>query len=168
MAAKFEQIASTQLIVSGCVLFGASFLIGPAHARPAVSFPNPPTQMNQSTPYVPQPSYAPPSSATPGVMPAHEAVRTHSDQQRGRSTVARSMLESSSPACGYYGCARAYPWTFSSYAAPAVTPASVYTASAVWSPGYYDYASGQLGRGRPPLEGMRDVPGITGIEGAHH
>ena len=157
---RFERIALAQPLAGGCaVVFGACVLIQHAQAQQQVAPPPPPPappppppvfNPSPSNTTVPQPSYKSISPTTPGVVPGSEVTspvneeppsttarsgRTsvadtrsvHHHHHRGRSVVAGH--------CGYYGCVRFYPWG--------------YYASARWFPGYYDYAPGQLGRGRP-------------------
>ena len=71
---RFEQIALTQLSLSGCaIVFGACVLIARAQAQyvppPA---PLPPLVFNPSSPYtVPQPSYIPITPTTPSTAPGY-------------------------------------------------------------------------------------------------
>jgi hypothetical protein len=68
--------------------------------------------------------------------------------------------------CGSSPCFRIYPPAIYGYAAPAdgvvAAPVPVYRASALWWPGYYDYAPGQLGRGHPRYGGYGRRAGYHG------
>src|SRR6516165_6687188 len=150
---RFEQ---AQLLVGGwAVVF---CLIEFAQAQPGYvppPTPLPPPVLNPSNPgTVPQPSYRSITPSTRSTVPLSEvtppaneepSTRTvHHHHHRGRYIVIGPSLGSYS--CGYLGCVRLYPWAFpcqyySRYCLP-----YGYMASAVWSPGYYDYAPGQLGR----------------------
>jgi len=72
---RFQTIVRALLLVAGCVLFGADVWI--EHAQAQQFAPPPPPQLpppqapvfNPSSPYtVPQPSYRPLASATPGAV----------------------------------------------------------------------------------------------------
>jgi hypothetical protein len=125
---RFERMALTHLLVGGAVAVAASFLVGPAHAQPGVSYPNPPTQsvsVPSSAYTVPHQASTPLSYATPSVEPAH---RFTAPVNVPRIAVALRVVET----------------------------------RAGWSPGYYDYASGQLGRGRPRYGGYWRPAGYHG------
>ena len=71
---RFERIALTQLLVGGCVVFGACVMIEHAHAQPGYvprPTPLPPPVFNPSNPgTVPQPSYRPITPSTPSTTPS--------------------------------------------------------------------------------------------------
>jgi hypothetical protein len=66
--------------------------------------------------------------------------------------------------CGSSPCFRIYLPAIDAYAAPVpvVVAPPVYRASALWWPGYYDYAAGQWGRGRPRYGGYGRRAGYHG------
>ena len=139
---RFQPIVRALLLVAGCVLFGADVWI--EHAQAQQFAPPPPPQLpppqapvfNPSSPYtVPQPSYRPLASATPGavsgyVVPspvdgrlprtaAHAHRRTSVAEtrpvhHRGRNIVVSPTPESYSyyeSPFGYgYGCAWRRAW----------------------------------------------------------
>jgi hypothetical protein len=147
---------------------------------PPPSTSTPPPVVNPSNPNTaPQRSPAPltpSSSATPSTTstaPGGDATKSRNEAQPG--TTARSKRTSLSktrsvrrrrphfagPAlgvhyCGYSPCFRIYPPAFYSYATPA------HSASGLWGPGYYDYAPGQLNRGRPRYGGYGRRAGYHG------
>ena len=71
---RFERIALTQLLVGGCVVFGACVMIEHAQAQPGYvprPTPLPPPVFNPSNPgTVPQPSYRPITPSTPSTTPS--------------------------------------------------------------------------------------------------
>src|SRR6516165_4788953 len=71
---RFERIALTQLLVGGCVVFGACVMIEHAQAQPGYVVrptPLPPPVFNPSNPStVPQPSYRPITPSTPSTTPS--------------------------------------------------------------------------------------------------
>jgi hypothetical protein len=169
---RFERMTQDHVLVGGCaIVFGACVLIENARAQyvPPPT-PLPPPVFNPSSPNtVPQPSYkpiTPTTPSTPGIVPSSEVTSPANEEPP--NTTARSertSVEKTRPVhhhrgrfagstlgsyyCGYSPCVRIHPWAFYGYAAPAyavVAPAPVYTASALWWPGYYDYAPGQFGR----------------------
>jgi hypothetical protein len=185
---RFERIAVALLLVAGCVVFGDFGLIEHARAQyvPPPT-PLPPPVLNPSSPYtVPQPSYTPlqPSapSTTPStlstvpsgeVAPANEKPARRSARSEREASVAKTRSVHhhrgrfagptlGSYYCGYTPCVRIYPRAFYSYAAPVVAPARVDTASALWWPGYYDYAPGEWAHGRPRYGGYGRRAGYHG------
>ena len=149
-----------------------------APTAPPPTTPTQAPVVNPSNPStVPQPSYKPltpsrPSTttSTPSTVPSSDVASPATEQTPNTSARSKRVA---SPAkarsahhhrarfvgstlgsyiCGSSPCVRIHPWALYGYAAPAtiaVAPAPVYTASALWWPGYYDYAAGQWGRGRP-------------------
>ena len=89
---RFEQIALTQLSLSGCaIVFGACVLIARAQAQyvppPA---PPPPLVFNPSSPYtVPQPSYIPITPTTPSTAPGYVVTSPTNERVPGYG---RSLL----------------------------------------------------------------------------
>ena len=71
---RFERIALTELLVGGCVVFGACVMIEHAQAQPGYvprPTPLPPPVFNPSNPgTVPQPSYRPITPSTPSTTPS--------------------------------------------------------------------------------------------------
>jgi hypothetical protein len=172
-----KELALAQLLGLGCAvaLLGASALelaqAQPQFVPPAP--PPPPPVFNPPSPNrtVPQPSYTPLAPATPSAGPGSE-VTSPVNAERPRTT-ARSKRRISvaktrpvhhhrgriagatlgSHYCGYSPCVRIHPSAFYGYAAPA---------SGLWWPGYYDYAPGQFGRGRPRYFGYWRRSGYHG------
>ena len=158
---RFERIGLAQLLVGCAVVFGACILVEQVQAQyvPPPT-PLPPPVFNPSSPNtVPQPSYKPITPTTPSTTPSipstvpSDEVRSPANEEPP-STAARSERQASvakkrsvhhhrghfaeptlgSYICGSSPCVRIHPWAF------------YYTASALWWPGYYDYAPGQFGR----------------------
>ena len=71
---RFERIVLTQLLVGGCVAFGACVMIEHVQAQPGYVVrptPLPPPVFNPSNPgTVPQPSYRPLTPSTPSTTPS--------------------------------------------------------------------------------------------------
>ena len=172
---RSKRMALAQLLVGGCVVvFGACVLIKYAQAQFAVP-PPPPPVFNPSPPNttVPQPSYKPSSPATPSGVPGPDVTSPMNEETP--STTARSGRRASvekirsvhhhhrhlqgfagtlgSHYCGYSPCVRIHPLAFYGYGGPA---------SGLWWPGYYDYAPGQFGRGRPRYGGYGRRAGYHG------
>ena len=153
---RFEQIALAQLL--GAVAFCACVLIEYAQAQPGYvppPTPPPPPVLNPSTPNtVPQPSYRPITPSTPSTVPSSEvtprAVHYHYHHHRGHFPGLTWPYY-----CGSSPCVRIYPRVSYGYAAP-------YASSTLWWPGYYDYAPGQFGRGRPRYGGYGRRAGYHG------
>jgi len=169
---RFERLRLALLLVVGCVVVGDCIPIEHARAQQqSASPPPPPTQspvVNPSNPNtVQQPSYTPLKPSTPSTPSSGEltpgledtpSANTRSERtsvakrhsmhhhHRGRATLVTYS-------CGYLGCVRTYPWAFPCQYYSRYCQPYGYMASAVWSPGYYDYAPGQLGRGRPRYGG---------------
>ena len=174
---RFEQIALAQLL--GAVAFCACVLIEYAHAQPGYvppPTPPPPPVLNPSTPNtVPQPSYRPITPSTPSITPStpstvpsvevtppaikeHPSATAQSEQPSVHSV---HHHRGHFPGltwpyyCGSSPCVRIYPRVSYGYAAP-------YASSTLWWPGYYDYAPGQFGRGRPRYGGYGRRAGYHG------
>jgi hypothetical protein len=184
---RFERIAVALLLVVGCAVFGDCGLIQHARAQyvPPPT-PLPPPVFNPSSPNtVPQPSYTPLQPSTPSTTPSTPSTVpsgevTSPANEKRTSTTARSERQASvaktrsvhhhrggfagptlgSYYCGSSPCVRIYPRAFYGYAAPVVSPAD--TASALWWPGFYDYAPGEWGRGRPRYRGYGRRAGYHG------
>ena len=152
----------------------------------------PPTQapvVNPSNPgTVPQPSYKPltpsrPSTTTSTPSTGPSNIASPATEQTPNTSARSKRVASPAKArsvhhhrarfvgstlgpyiCGSSPCVRIHPWALYGYAAPATiaVPAPVYTASALWWPGYYDYAAGQWGRGRPRYGGYGRPAGYHG------
>jgi hypothetical protein len=168
---RSKRTALAQLFVGGCAaVFCACVLTKHAQAQFAVP-PPPPPVFNPSPPNttVPQPSYQPVSPATSsGVSGAGvtsrvtERLPRTTARTRRRPSVAntrsvhhhhRGRFAGSTLGhyCGYSPCVRIHPSAF--YWGPA---------SSLWWPGYYDYAPGQFGRGRPRYGGYWRRSGYHG------
>lgn len=138
---------------------------------PVVNPSSPNTVPQQSPPLTPSRSATPstPSTAPGGDVtsspkegqpsPTAQSKRTSLSKTRSvrrrRPRFAGSAL-GSHYYCGYSPCFRIYPRAFYGYATP------VYSASGLWWPGYYDYAPGQLNRGRPRYGGYPRRSGYHG------
>ena len=176
---RFEQIALAQLL--GAVAFCACVLIEYAQAQPGyvpppTPPPPPPPVLNPSTPNtVPQPSYRPITPSTPSITPSTPSTVpsvevTPPANKEHPSATAQSEQPSVHSVhhhrghfpgltwpyyCGSSPCVRIYPRVSYGYAAP-------YASSTLWWPGYYDYAPGQFGRGRPRYGGYGRRAGYHG------
>jgi hypothetical protein len=163
-----EQVMPARLLM-GALVFGACVLTEHVQAQPGfVPRPPPPPppvfNPSPSNTTVPQPSYQSISPTTLGT-PVNEgapsptvrfrrrasAAKTRSVHYHYRGHFARSSL--GPHYCGYSPCVRIHAWTFYGYAGPA---------SGLWWPGYYDYAPGQFGRGRPRYGGYWRRSGYHG------
>ncbi len=145
-----------------------------------------PSTLNPSSPNtVPQQSYTPATPSTPGAATpntgsggsATSSGNTATGSQQGEppKTTDRSRRTSSTKTrsvhhrwrhfaeptlgsyyCGSSPCVRIY--------SPAVYryPTLAYSASSLWWPGYYDYASGQWAHGRPRYGGYGRLSGYHG------
>jgi hypothetical protein len=144
-----------------------------------------PSVVNPSNPStVPQQSSTPANPSTPSTpsITTSSGGVTSPGKEETRSTAARSKRASVAKArsvhrhrgrvaegalgsyyCGSSPCVRIYLSAIYSYAAPAhgvVAPAL--RASALWWPGYYDYAPGEWGRGHPRYGGYGRRAGYHG------
>ena len=163
-----------RMVFSRCLVVGwATFIAGVLNIAQAQYAPPPPPPVppppppvfnpSPSNTTVPQPSYKSISPSTPSAVPGDEITSpvneehpsTTAPSERGASVAKTRSVHHhyrGRPAiaghCGYYHCARIYPWAF--------------YASARWFPGYYDYAAGQLGRGRPRYWGWARPYGYHG------
>jgi hypothetical protein len=150
-----------------------------APSAPPPTTSTPPPVVNPSSPNI-VPQQSPPlthsRSATPSTPNTAPGGDVKSSRKEGQpSPTARSKRTSLSktrsvrhhrprfagPAldshyCGYSPCFRIYPRAFYGYAIPA------YSASGLWWPDYYDYAPGQLDRGRPRYGGYARRSGYHG------
>jgi hypothetical protein len=164
-----EQVAPARLLM-GALVFGACFLTGQSLAQPGYvpRVPPPPPPIFNPSPSnttVPQPSYQSISPATLST-PVNEGVPSSTTRSHRRAAtakmrsvyhhhyrghIARSTL--GSHYCGYSPCVRIHLAAFYGYAGPA---------SGLWWPGYYDYAPGQFGRGRPRYWGYWRQSGYHG------
>jgi hypothetical protein len=165
---RFQRIARALLLV---VVFGTYVLIEHARAQPGYvprPTPLPAPVFNPSNPStVPQPPYTPITPTTPSAAPGYvvrspvsehlpraaarthrlaSAARTHTVHHRGRFAGITPY------SCGSSPCVRIV----------VAEPPPVYRASVLWWPGYYDYAPGQFGRGRPRWGGYGRRAGYHG------
>jgi hypothetical protein len=137
---RFER-ALAQILVGGCVVFGACVLIEHAQAQPGYVVrptPLPPPVFNPSNPGRPQPSYRPITPSTPSTTPSIPSDVPSSEvtppaNEEPASTTAQSEQEATrrtvhhhhhrghyivvgpslgSYSCGYLGCVRLYPRAF--------------------------------------------------------
>ena len=181
---RFEQIALAQILAGGCaVVLSACVLIEHAQAQPGYvppPTPAPPPVLNPSSPnVVPQPSYRPLTPSTPSTTPStpsnvpstevtppaneeHPSTTTQSEPEATTRTVHHRHHHRGRFAgltwpyyCGSSPCVRIHPRVSYGYAAP-------YASSTLWWPGFYDYAPGQFGRGRPRYGGYGRRAGYHG------
>jgi hypothetical protein len=177
-ARRFQRI----ILVVGCVVFGAWVLIEHAQAQPGYvppPTPLPPPVLNPSNPgTVPQPSYQPitpttPSAtpSTPSTVPSREVTSPANEEPSIESTTARSAQTSGTKTRSvHHHRGRFAEPTLGSYycgSSPCVRivvaePPSVYGASGLWWPGFYDWAPGQWGRGHPRYGGYGRRAGYHG------
>ena len=159
---RSKRMALTQLLVGACVLvFGTGVLIVPGQAQfvPPPAPPPPAPVLNPPSPdrTVPQPSYTPLSPSTPSTAQSGRGVpvaKRSVHQQRHHHHHHRLRFAGytlGSRYCGASPCVRIRP--SASYWGPA---------SGLWWPGYYDYAPGQFGRGRPRHSGYWRPTGYHG------
>ena len=161
-----------RMVFSRCLIVGWAILIAgvlniaqaqyaPPPPPPAPPPPPPVFNPSPSNTTVSQPSYKSISPTTPSTgsesevtSPANEEPPTAPSERGPSVTKTRSVhhhyrgRSAIAGHCGYYHCARIYPWAF--------------YASARWVPGYYDYAPGQLGRGHPRYWGWARPYGYHG------
>jgi hypothetical protein len=179
---RFERIALAQLLLSGCaVMFGVYVLIEHAQAQPGYvppPTPLPPPVLNPSNPgTVPQPSYRPITPSTPSVsptapstVPSVEEPTPPANEQYPRTTAQseqHSVAKTHTVHHHHRGRFAGITWPYYCGASPCVRivvaePPPVYRASVLWWPGYYDYAPGQFGRGRPRWGGYPRYSGYHG------
>jgi hypothetical protein len=176
---RFKRIALGQLLLSGCaVMFGASVLIEHAQAQPGYvppPTPLPPPVFNPSNPStVPQPSYQPITPTTPSTTPSTPSTLPRREtpvNEEAPNTSARSERRASFARTRsvhhHRGRFAGLGWSYYCGASPCVhivvaEPPPVYRASVLWWPGYYDYAPGQFGRGRPRYGGYGRPAGYHG------
>jgi hypothetical protein len=147
---------------------------------PPPSTSTPPPVVNPSSPNTAPQRSPPPLTPSPSATPSTTSSAPGGDVTKSRneaqpSPTARSKRTSLSKTrsvrrrrphfagsalgfhyCGYSPCFRINPPAFYTYATPA------YSASGLWWPGYYDYAPGQLNRGRPRYGGYGRHAGYHG------
>ncbi len=167
---RFKRIALAQFLLSGCaVMFGVCVF---AQAQPGYvppPTPLPPPVLNPSSPNtVPQPSYRPITPATPSATPGY-AVTPPVGEHFQRTTARTHRLASAARTHAVHHRGRFAGITWPSYcgSSPCVRivvaePPRIYRASVLWWPGYYDYAPGQFGRGRPRWGGHGRPAGYHG------
>jgi hypothetical protein len=171
----FERIALARLLLAGyAVAFSACVLIKHAQAQPGYvppPTPLPPPVFNPSNPgTVPQPSYTPATPSTPSTTPSTPSTFTSSEvtppaNEERTSRAARS--ERTRSVHHHRGRFAGITWPYYCGSSPCVRivvaePPPVYRASVLWWPGYYDYAPGQFGRGRPRSGGYGRRAGYHG------
>ena len=169
---RSKQITLAQLSVSGYVaVFGACVLIKHAQAQIPVP-PPPPPVFNPSPPNttVPQPSYTPLSPSTPSTVPESSGpqstvpgAQVTSPSGRGTS-VANTRSVHHHHRGRFAGLTLGYPRYCGDSPCVHIHPSGFYggLASALWWPGYYDYAPGQFGRGHPRYWGYWRRAGYHG------
>ncbi len=169
-ARRFQWIARALLLV---VVFSTCVLIEHARAQPGYvppPTPLPPPVLNPSNPgTVPQPPYTPITPSTPSAVPSGEFRSPASEESP--NTTARHERETSAantrPVHHYRGRFAGITWPYYCGASPCVRivvaePPPVYRASVLWWPGFYDYAAGNFGRGRPRYGGYGRPAGYHG------
>ena len=175
---RFERIVLTQLLVGGCVVFGACVMIEHVQAQPGYVVrptPPPPPVFNPSNPgTVPQPSYKSITPSTPSITPSTQSTVPSSEvtppaNEEHPRTTAQSERPSVSHHHYYHHRSRfaGLTWPYYCGSSPCVRivvaePPPVYRASVLWWPGYYDYAPGQFGRGHPRYGGYGRRAGYHG------
>jgi hypothetical protein len=178
---RFGWIALAHLSLAGCaVVFGVSVLIEHPQAQPGYvppPTPLPPPVLNPSNPgTVPQPPYTPitptaPSAtpSTPSTVPSGEVRSSVSEE--APSTTARPERETSAAKARsvrhHRGRVAGITWPYYCGSSPCVRivvaePPPVYRASVLWWPGFYDFADGNFGRGRPRYGGYPRRSGYHG------
>jgi hypothetical protein len=178
---RFGWIALAHLSLAGCaVVFGVSVLIEHPQAQPGYvppPTPLPPPVLNPSNPgTVPQAPYTPitptaPSAtpSTPSTVPSGEVRSPVSEE--APSTTARPERETSAAKARsvrhHRGRVAGITWPYYCGSSPCVRivvaePPPVYRASVLWCPGFYDFADGNFGRGRPRYGGYPRRSGYHG------
>jgi hypothetical protein len=185
MPTRVKRINLTQQLVRGCaVMFGACLLIQQAQAQfiPPPAPPPPPPVFNPSPPNttVPQPSYTPLSPTTPSTVP--ESIAPEStvpgpdvtspvnenppryNVQSGRRTSVAKTRSVHHHRVRFAGPTLGYPRYCGDSPCVRIRPSAFYRgpASGLWWPGFYDYAPGQFGRGRPHYSGYWRPTGYHG------
>lgn len=163
---------------------GAAGVGGGAAPGPPPTPSATPSVVNPSNPNTAsQPSYTPstpsgssttpstPSTASSGraTSPAtEESPNTTARSERRGSTAKKRLVHHHAVhprpvayACGYLGCARTYAWAFPCQYYSRYCSGFGYTAMVRWWPGYYDFASGEVGRPKYLGRGYR-VAGYHG------
>jgi hypothetical protein len=180
---RFKRIALARLLIGACAaMFGACVHFAQAQAQPGYvppSPPPPPPVLNPSSPStVPQPSYRPITPTTPSTTPSppstvpSDEVRSPVSEEAPSTTPRSERAASVGKTRGvhhHHGGFAGITWPYYCGSSPCVRivvaePPPVYRASVLWWPGFYDYAPGQFGRGRPVGAGIRGIPAITGTE----
>jgi hypothetical protein len=181
---RFNRLVA-QLLVGGCaVMFGACLLIQQAQAQfvPPPAPPPPPPVFNPSPPNttVPQPSYTPLSPSTPSTVPESIAPESpvpgpevtspvnenppSTTAQSGRGTSVAKTRSVHHHRVRFAGPTLGYPRYCGDSPCVRIRPSAFYggPASGLWWPGFYDYAPGQFGRGRPHYSGYWRPTGYHG------
>ena len=180
---RFKRIAPAQLLLSGCaVMFGACVLIERAQAQPGYvppPTPLPPPVLNPSSPgTVPQAPYTPitPSTpsgtpSTPSTVPSGEVRSPVSEGAPSTTTRPERQTSAAKTRTVHHRYQRGrfagLTWPYYCGSSPCVRivvaePPPVYRASVLWWPGFYDYANGNFGRGRPRYGGYPRPAGYHG------
>ncbi len=174
---NFDRTTLVQRLVSGCaVLVIACVLVEHAQAQPGYvppPTPLPPPVFNPSNPStVPQPPYRPVTPTTPSITPspvpsgeARSRVSEHLPRTAARTH--RHTSAARTHTIHHRGRFAGITWPSYCGSSPCVRivvaePPPVYRASVLWWPGYYDYAPGQFGRGRPRWGGYPRYSGYHG------
>ena len=171
-ARRFERIALVRFLLSGCAMFAACVVFEHAQAQPGYvppPTPLPPPVFNPSNPStVPQPPYRPITPTTPSAAPGYvvtSPVSEHLPRTAARSH--RTSVEKTRSVHHHRGRFAGITWPYYCGSSPCVRivvaePPPIYRASVLWWPGYYDYAPGQFGRGRPRWGGYPRYSGYHG------
>jgi hypothetical protein len=185
MPTRVKRIALTQPLVGGCaVMFGACLSVQQAQAQfiPPPAPPPPPPVFNPSPPNttVPQPSYTPLSPSTPSTVPetsgpestvpgpevtspVNENPPSATAQSKRGTSVAKGSIHNHHRG-RFAGATLGYPRYCGDSPCVHIRPSRFYAgpASGLWWPGFYDYAPGQFGRGRPRYSGYWRPTGYHG------
>ena len=176
---RFQRNARPLLLMICCVVFGARVMIEHAQAQPGYvppPTPLPPPVFNPSNPgTVTQPPYTPIAPTTPSTAPSSPSfvpsldVRSPANEELPSRTARPEREASAAKTRSVHHHRGRFAPLGSNYcgASPCVRivvaePPPVYRASVLWWPGFYDYADGQFGRGRPRYGGYPRRSGYHG------
>ena len=168
LARRFQRI-----LLVGCAMFGTCVLIEHAQAQPGYvprPTPLPPPVFNPSNPStVPQPPYTPVTPTTPSTVPGNVVTSPVSERLPRTATRSHQPTSFAKKRSVHHrrGRLAGITWPYYCGSSPCVRivvakPPPVYRASVLWWPGYYDYAPGQFGRGRPRWGGYGRPAGYHG------
>jgi hypothetical protein len=178
-ARKFERIALELMLSGSAIMFGACVLIESAQAQqpsvPTGPIPTPPTQsptLNPSNPgTVPQAPYTPITPSAPSTVPSGEVRSPVSEGAPSTTTRPERQTSAAKTHTVHHryhrGRFAGLTWPYYCGSSPCVRivvaePPPVYRASILWWPGFYDYANGNFGRGRPRYGGYPRPAGYHG------